>query len=617
MKKVLIFVLCFCVIEAFSQENQKIAVKSFKALPADNTARIDDPVYDQNGEKCALIKVVTSEKGFAFEAGTIGVMKTQQEVGEIWVYLPWGAKKFTIKHDKLGVLRDYLFPENIEQASVYEMVLITGKVVVTVEEAQIFTEWVTINTVPDSADVFFDDVLVGKTPHQQKLKEGKYNYRITKSWYYNEAGVFDLSANTGRIDLSFNLREAFGYASITTSPENDAEIEIDGILLNKKSPCESHRLKSGTYTVTAKKIMYEPKSQTITINDGQTTDVNIVLKPNFTNVKITTESEAKIFVDGELTATGTYSGRLMPGLHSFTARKEKYYDATQNLELQAGVDKTFSLHPLPITGSVDIISKPFDAQFTIKSTDADNDNTYDGTTPKTLRNVLIGNYIATITKSGYKTQSKSFTVTENISTEVNVDLKKEDVPDLPKQEKKETPANKPVTDYNAKHKLLIAYNATVYAPIGFKLAYFYNNIGFYAAYKFNNKKVDSNYSFNGNLTPTDIIDGYKFTGNTEYIRSAITAGAVYDFSDFLAVYIGAGMGNTDYYYEVEDFFYDNNGSKIYSTEWAVDDDWSFAGFETETGAMLQWKNIYIIAGITTNYKKTDFSFGLGYAINLN
>ncbi|OQX97876.1 MAG: hypothetical protein B6I20_11860 [Bacteroidetes bacterium 4572_117] len=116
---------------------QKIKVKSFNPLPNDLTARVDKPVTDQNGEKCALIKIETTQTGFAFEGGSLGITKTVNKIGEIWVYVPRGSKKITIKHAQLGVLRDYLYGQPITSATVYQMKLTTANVITTVEEVEI------------------------------------------------------------------------------------------------------------------------------------------------------------------------------------------------------------------------------------------------------------------------------------------------------------------------------------------------------------------------------------------------------------------------------------------------------------------------------------------------
>ncbi len=97
---------------------QKYAVESFRSLPNDVTAFID-PVKDLNDEDCALIKVLASGD-FAFST-PLGIVKRVNKTGEIWLYIPKGSKKITLKHPEWGVLRDYKFPMKIDSHITYEL----------------------------------------------------------------------------------------------------------------------------------------------------------------------------------------------------------------------------------------------------------------------------------------------------------------------------------------------------------------------------------------------------------------------------------------------------------------------------------------------------------------
>ncbi len=104
----------------------KFAVTAFKALPMDVSAFIS-PVYDLNGEACALVKVVVSAD-FAFSS-PLGIVKRKNDTGEVWLYLPKGSKMLTIKHPQWGVLRNYRFPKPLESHVTYEMSVSTPSVV--------------------------------------------------------------------------------------------------------------------------------------------------------------------------------------------------------------------------------------------------------------------------------------------------------------------------------------------------------------------------------------------------------------------------------------------------------------------------------------------------------
>ena len=173
----------------------KISVKSFERKENDMTARIDAPKKDQNGDVCAIIKVVTPQTGFIWEPDGLGIVSAEYKTGEYWLYVPYGAKRLTIKHDKLGILRDYMYPVPIEKSVVYIMELTTGKVTTTVEAEQIASQWLVVNTEPTGADIFIDDQPANQTPYQNELPIGKHTYRLSRDLYLPTAGVIELTAN--------------------------------------------------------------------------------------------------------------------------------------------------------------------------------------------------------------------------------------------------------------------------------------------------------------------------------------------------------------------------------------------------------------------------------------
>lgn len=97
---------------------QKFSVSLFRQLPNDVSAFID-PIRDLNDEDCGLIKVMASED-FVFST-PLGIVKRLDKTGEIWLYVPRGSKKITIKHPEWGVLRDYIFPTKIDSHITYEL----------------------------------------------------------------------------------------------------------------------------------------------------------------------------------------------------------------------------------------------------------------------------------------------------------------------------------------------------------------------------------------------------------------------------------------------------------------------------------------------------------------
>jgi hypothetical protein len=407
MKKILT-ILLFTLFTGTLFAQSQISVQSFQKLGSDMTARIEAPKKDQNGDICAIIKVVTTQTGFTWDSDGLGIISAEPKVGEYWLYLPWGAKRLTIKHPQLGVLREYQYPVPIEKATVYEMVLTTGKVS-TIVEPIVTGQWLLINPEPAGAMVYLNDKFASNGTYQARIKPGSYTYRVEAPLYHTEAGKFDLTDT--RKELTVKLKPAFGFVTVNSSPEEDARISIDGKPVDKTTPFKSEALASGDHWVQVIKDMYEPVNQKITITDGQTVPVNVVLVPTFGEVTITVPENATIYLDNVQKSTGTWKGRLNAGVYSIEVRREKYRPAKQDIEVTAGVKQSIDLQPTPIFGSLDVITTPPGATIALEGKEQ-------VTTPNTINNLLIGEYNVQLSKQGFGTVIKQITIEEGENNNV-------------------------------------------------------------------------------------------------------------------------------------------------------------------------------------------------------
>lgn len=395
---------------------QQLSVKSFQKLPNDLDARVNEPIKDQNGDKCAIIKVVTTQTGFSFDSGQIGIVKTVQKPSEVWVYVPYGIKRLTISHPNLGILRDYPIPLAVEKATVYELMLVSGKVKTMVEEG-LLTIWLTVRSNPDGAEVYINDVLKGVTPLPVKLTPGKYSYRIEKSLYHNGVGMFQITGQEkdGKKDLPIDLKAAYGSVKISTLPEQGAILLIDDMEMGSRTPYNNDRIKSGKHKITVKKELYQPKSIELTVKDSELSEETITLDPNFAEVSIIAEPNADIYIDGIYKANNRFQGRIPAGVTTFEAKKQSHYPDKKDKEIIAGEELTINLTVRPIFGILDVVSNPIDATIFLN-------NEEKGATPMMLQKLLVGNYELKLEKKGYKTVNKSISITEDKTTEVNEKL---------------------------------------------------------------------------------------------------------------------------------------------------------------------------------------------------
>lgn len=401
----------------FTSAQVEISVSAFRLLENDLTARTVQPEYDVNGELTALIKVVTVESGFVFEGGSLGIAKAIQKEGEWWVYVPSGARTITIRHPRLGVLRNYAYPVAISAGNVYEMRLVHGVVETVIKEREILSEFVVIESNPSGADVYLNGEPVGKTPFSSEKPEGRYEWRVETNLYQPKAGVFDLVAGEKAM-LNVELIPNFGTIRVVTRPEEGATILLNGIDMGRTSPATLDRLPKGTHTITVSSEWYETTSRQINVVEGQTEEVVIEMKPTFAKVTVPASADEEVFVNGASKGQGTWIGRLAPGVYAIEKRRPYHESARKQLNLASGDEETVELEVQPIFSSVKIQSNPIGAEIYLNGE-------LKGTTPQIVRELLVGEYELTLRKSGYNDLTEAIVVKEGETADYVRDLSTE------------------------------------------------------------------------------------------------------------------------------------------------------------------------------------------------
>jgi formylglycine-generating enzyme required for sulfatase activity len=221
-----IFLLVSLVVNA-----QTMSVVEFKPDESDLTANTAGTiVLDQNGDKCALIKIETTEFGFSFDAGSLGIVKTEQHTGEVWVYIPEGVKRLSISHPKLEKIRDYDLGMSVKKAMTYIMKLHVLKPATDIGGMGT----IDVKSTPVGAEVYIDDISVGKTPMSfSKLFPGKHKVTIKQEGYYDFESSVDVADNKVSIideilAKSCDIERTREKINITTKGVSFSLIKVDG-----------------------------------------------------------------------------------------------------------------------------------------------------------------------------------------------------------------------------------------------------------------------------------------------------------------------------------------------------------------------------------------------------
>lgn len=309
IKRIILLLLTLLLI--VTSQSQEISVASFNRIDRDMGARMAK-VYDVNSELCALIKIETIETGFEFSGV---VERTEQRIGEIWVFVSPGIRFLTIKHKDFGLLRNYQFPQNIESGVVYQMKLLTGG-------------RLKINTIPEGATILIDGKkMEEKTPALiENLKVGeKYIVQLQKDDYacYTDTVKID---NHEIKNLLMELKYKYNRLVINSEPEG-ATILIDGLEIKEKTPITIEKIELGTHKVTLKKEGYETQTKDVTVKKEGINSEFFTMKEKLITLKIITDRDAKIYIDGAYIGYSPITKELPKGVYEI---KAVYHDRYQN-----------------------------------------------------------------------------------------------------------------------------------------------------------------------------------------------------------------------------------------------------------------------------------------------
>ena len=400
----LLFLYIYTVLSSMAQD---ISVKSFSLDETDVTANLQGTtVLDQNGEKCALIKIFTTATGFTFDVGSLGVQKVEQKTGEIWLYVPQGVRRLTMNHAQLGKC-EYTFTIPVEKAHTYNMELVAGEVQTIIKNA-VTSQYVLFRVTPSNASVEIDGQMleVRDGGASKRMPFGTYDYKVQAPRYYAKSGQVTVNDPQNKHIVNVSLEPAF--STVTMQVDADAEIWIDDtkcgtrtftgelaygtylvecrqqghrtsqkevtitkenasqkITLPKPTPIygsidvNSSPLEAniyiddkhvgttpmllpnylvGTHRVRLSKAGHSDFSQVITVEEGQTFEVNAKLDSG-REVAISTAPGAEIFVDGKSVGNTQYTGNLTFGSHTIYAMLNGKRSGEKKIDIAVGNDK--------------------------------------------------------------------------------------------------------------------------------------------------------------------------------------------------------------------------------------------------------------------------------------
>ncbi len=196
------------------------------------------------------------------------------------------------------------------------------------------------------------------------------------------------------------------FLALTVTPPT-AHVSIDGTELSLDNGTVSKLLPAGVHTVRITAPGYATVEESVTIAD-QKVMRSIALRSVKPRLTVTTATPGtEIFINDEKKGQGSWSGELMADTYVIEGRLDSHRSNSQTVALADDETRTVTIPALtPITGTLSIDYKPFNATVTIDGRNA-------GTTPLLADDILIGSHRVEISAPGYTTATLTANVTES------------------------------------------------------------------------------------------------------------------------------------------------------------------------------------------------------------
>lgn len=327
MKIIKFFLFLFFVFLQIQAFGQSISVRNFFLAPSDLTAqRAKTEVFDQNGDRCALIRVQTTSKGFTFDVGSSGVQKVDDShVGEIWVYVPYGIQHISIRHRQIGSLINYPIPVSIQKGRTYIMEITSNKVFINSYD-DTKKKKLKITVTPINSTIILNGMNVPldeKGEAEQIVSLGTYTYTAKSNGYYSIEGQVSIEEDNKEIqylEIS-DFKPIMGKLALDVYPKT-SNIFIDGKAVNGNA----FNLQIGKHDIIISSSGYRTEQRSVEIHKDKTLDLEVRLSQTAVYNITSTPSNVRIYISGKNVGITPCSEELTTGVYEIKATKAGYKD---------------------------------------------------------------------------------------------------------------------------------------------------------------------------------------------------------------------------------------------------------------------------------------------------
>jgi formylglycine-generating enzyme required for sulfatase activity len=205
--------------------------------------------------------------------------------------------------------------------------------------------WATVRliTTPSGADVIVDGELIGTTPINAEILQGKRDVTVKLSGHKAWMDDFDILAGEDFSIPRIELEPADGLVFIQSTP-SAASVTIGGEFKGL-TPLEVALAPNVRHEMTFFKNGYVSGKRTITTAANQESSVSVALEPVLTSVRVESNpADAELYVNGELKGSANQTIQLMAASQQIEIRKPGYIPYTTEFTSRPGLDQVIRVN---------------------------------------------------------------------------------------------------------------------------------------------------------------------------------------------------------------------------------------------------------------------------------
>lgn len=437
MKRRMLVILLLLLACLLPLRAQQMSVESF--------SRLRRPLWKRSAvtvdKSCALLDLMTDEKGFAFF--TRGNQPAEAEEGEgvVTVKLPNKSAYLIIRHPEYGQLM-WRVPggKRLKKGKHYQAYLFAGD---PTKEFKAPKQWVVFHLDPPDVVLQIDSLTrpVRQETVEYLLPVGEHRYRVEAPFYEPVENSFTLTDSVRKV-IPLSLQPFYSFLTVKTSWQG-GDLFVDNARIRKED-ATSYRLAEGYHRVSIfwadqcfyDSLLYVGKAQKkvldLKVSDlaprARRKDMPMKVDPPEDKAEnaapgasvrlLAADSLAQIWLDREPVGTGSWEGTLAPGYHLAQTVSGGRESAPTVLWIEDGIPQEVELGaPGTGYGLVNIHCNVAGANITIDGKDF-------GQTPQIIRLDASRNYRLVLSRKGWKDASCLITPRGNHLVEVELKMKK-------------------------------------------------------------------------------------------------------------------------------------------------------------------------------------------------